>query len=539
MSQDRNTRSHTIVIGMLACLPGLASCLWLIAGSVNNGRPFVYALDDAYIHMALSKTLDQFGVYGLTQYESSSPSSSYIWPFLLLGLRWLGIIEYGPLVLNIAASLALSVSLTILLKRLTPEVKTPKLMASVALIIMIAPMPALVLGGMEHLWHGIFCLIYVFLVAEHLSRPTDISDPKTEFLIMMTAFIACALRIETIFLTAIICCLYAARKNFRFLAWLVLASSMPILIFAIYSLSQDGYIFPHSVLIKSKYSGRSFINLIVTLFSAAANLKFTDSTPILPLLLWHLAMLLSSKLSTNSILGYSRMIFLGATALHVVFADSGWLMRYESYLLITGLACAACDALNMGNIYRAFPTPQRPIIIAIAMTCLVGSLWRIHQGVRATQLALKERQTEHWPAAQFVRQNYDNTAVVIGDVGMIAFQTDVKIYDVLGLSIHETCREILDNRRSTGRKGHIKGASAEAWRILHSAKIAIIKDDWILQVPDNWIKVGRIKIRSNIVFRHFADLNFYAFDIEHAKVLSQQIANFNAKTNDGQTIEVL
>jgi hypothetical protein len=42
-----------------------------------NGGSFTYALDDAYIHLAMAKNFP-LGVWGTTRYEFSSSSSSLL-----------------------------------------------------------------------------------------------------------------------------------------------------------------------------------------------------------------------------------------------------------------------------------------------------------------------------------------------------------------------------------------------------------------------------------------------------------------------------
>ncbi len=91
----------------------LAVLLVLVAALVawslpRSGGRLVYALDDAYIHMAMARNLAEHGVFGVTRYGFTSSSSSPLWTLLLAGLfTLLGPRGWLPLALNVlfAASL--------------------------------------------------------------------------------------------------------------------------------------------------------------------------------------------------------------------------------------------------------------------------------------------------------------------------------------------------------------------------------------------------------------------------------------------------
>ena len=63
---------------------------------VKTGH-FVYPLDDAYIHLALAEQLAH-GQYGTNPGEFSSPSSSLLWPFLLIPFAGTRLHTFVPLI---------------------------------------------------------------------------------------------------------------------------------------------------------------------------------------------------------------------------------------------------------------------------------------------------------------------------------------------------------------------------------------------------------------------------------------------------------
>src|SRR5437016_5791915 len=82
------------------------AALLVISVHQNNGR-MVYALDDAYIHMAMAKNFAQHGIWGVTSHGFSSSSSSLLWTSLLALCYFVfGVQDYTLLVLNVVLSCA-------------------------------------------------------------------------------------------------------------------------------------------------------------------------------------------------------------------------------------------------------------------------------------------------------------------------------------------------------------------------------------------------------------------------------------------------
>jgi len=75
-------RSHWPLI-VAICVFVVTIAIVLIVELCRTKGHLVYALDDAYIHMAMAKNLAQHGIYGVTEYEFSSSSSSPLWTFFL------------------------------------------------------------------------------------------------------------------------------------------------------------------------------------------------------------------------------------------------------------------------------------------------------------------------------------------------------------------------------------------------------------------------------------------------------------------------
>lgn len=114
-----------------------------------TGGHLVYALDDAYIHMAVARNLADHGVWGVTRHEFTSSTSSIVWPLLLAAARVVGLsLDHAPLLLNVVFGL-------VVIAAAARAVPGPPLVRAVVLValVLLTPLPTLALTGMEHTLH--------------------------------------------------------------------------------------------------------------------------------------------------------------------------------------------------------------------------------------------------------------------------------------------------------------------------------------------------------------------------------------------------
>ena len=144
-------------------LAGLAIATYLLLSAVlflqilhRNGGHFTYALDDPYIHLALSEGIAH-GHYGINAGEFSSPSSSVLWPFLLAIFAHFSWQVYVPLALNLLAGIAAAalIGASVALWPAAPadELRTVerwRRVLSVLALVFIGNLLGLTFIGMEH-----------------------------------------------------------------------------------------------------------------------------------------------------------------------------------------------------------------------------------------------------------------------------------------------------------------------------------------------------------------------------------------------------
>ncbi|HEY9151334.1 MAG TPA: hypothetical protein VIN60_00495, partial [Anaerolineales bacterium] len=126
----------------------------------NNGV-FVYSLDDPYIHLRLAQNILK-GTYGINLGEPASPSSSILWPFLLVPFVLLGIEQFAPLAINLIISLGIiAVSGYLFGMILGDDLKDrPGVKAFLVIVILLAMnIIGLIFTGMEHVLQILLGLI--------------------------------------------------------------------------------------------------------------------------------------------------------------------------------------------------------------------------------------------------------------------------------------------------------------------------------------------------------------------------------------------
>jgi hypothetical protein len=123
-----------------------------------NGDSLIYPLDDTYIHMAMAKNFAVHGVWGVTQYEFTSSSSSPLWTLLLaICFRLFGVSMSAPLALNILFGALIMFETRLLLGDMPRRWSFCALMA----VAFGAAMPTVTMIGMEHLLHAWLTLLFV------------------------------------------------------------------------------------------------------------------------------------------------------------------------------------------------------------------------------------------------------------------------------------------------------------------------------------------------------------------------------------------
>lgn len=495
----------------VAAITGVIVALSL---SQSEGR-FTYALDDAYIHMAVAKNLAQEGVWGVTAREVSSSSSSILWGLILAGtFALIGVRDLAPFFLNL---LLITIFCFYLARQLAIQgVPVTRRRFLVPALLLFTSILLNIFTGMEHIIHALLSLAVMIEAVKILEqgRPT-FRDCVPLFILAPLLTMA---RYEGLFLIAVVCVLMTLRRGFFPAVAVCLLAIAPLIIFGVVMVSAGQAFLPYSILLKTEVETGAVAAWSETIeVDALANLF---GRPRILLLLVGLSITLATLLragtrfwSTSVLL---MLIPIAVLLLHAQFASFEGL-RYLAYvvtLIIFSLAVVPGPLFDMG--LRARPGRRVFAWGVLSLTVLV-SLLRLFDMPRATvNIYQQQRQM-----AEFFDTYYDGEGVAINDIGATAYFADINLVDLWGLGSATVAEAKI--------AGNYGPQAMDALCEAKDVKVAIVYDFWFEKwggLPAHWVKVGQWRIPHNVVCADDT-VDIYAVDPDHAPVLIQNLRAFS------------
>ncbi len=431
-----------VAVGFMLAFTGAVGA-W---GARANGWHFAYALDDAYIHLATARNFAAHGVWGVTQYEFAPATSSLLWPLLLSAIHALtGWLLMVPLALN----LALGAAVLAVCDRVAGLANAWARLALLLAIVVCGPFPVLLLSGMETMLHVLLAALFLHAVAGLISSEESPSAKR----IAMAATLAAALvatRFEGLFLAFPACVSLLWRR--RWVAGIAIGAAawVPVAAFAAYSIPRGGMWLPNPVLLKSASlePGAFALNALVAMWR-------------LPLMAVLLAGVVGCWWIAREPGHRARLAIFGAgLLLHMQFARTGHLYRYEAYLVILAMALIA-PLIPWRN------APRRQVVGAglIALLAAVPMAARGGKGLLRGANASIEIYAQQWMMGSFLAAHYNREVVAANDIGAIAFLTDVHLVDLWGLADTAVARARM--------RGEFDGAAIGEYLRRRNARIAV------------------------------------------------------------------
>jgi hypothetical protein len=261
---------------------------------------------------------------------------------------------------------------------------------------------------------------------------------------------------------------------------------VPVVIVGLWNVSHGWFFLPASVLMKQTVVGGA--STVPTPAAMLDNVTHAGIPPGL-LLLAACALLLlitSSRDDRRSAAGTMVIVFVAATAQHLLFAKFGWLYRYEAYLVGLGIVSVAAFACRVRPAYLGFGQLRTgyTIALAVAMTLIVFGERAFGSHVEAARLAGHVAR-QQIAIARFVARNYAQQPVAMNDVGAVSYLSSARVLDLMGLGSIEAAR--------LRRAGRFDAAHVNAWLDDRGATVAIVYDDWFTgeaAFQREWVRAG-------------------------------------------------
>jgi len=486
---------------------------------------FIYPLDDAYIHLSMAKNFAEFSVWGITQYEFSSTTSSPLFTFLLaILIKVFGNWEYIPLVANSVAGLFLVWVSHNYLKQFSKLTYTIFLFS----IVLLMPLHLMIMTGMEHVFHTLTMILVLFAFKKYLEHET----PRGFSNLALLAIVATGFRYESLFFIFFMCVyLFFIKKEYFQSIALGLFAMTPVLIYGWISVDHGSFFLPNSLILKgntnhglvgfiTRMAGNGFrgisVLILVLILIAQIFIKAKSQK------LW------MDKISKNAI---PLVVFFGFS-LHLMFANFGWLIRYEAYLVVIVLFAIAPFADSVfqkktGNIILK----TEIIVFLLVVFCL-----RFIPMVKNQTLASKNIFDQQIQLADFLHKYYKNSKIVANDIGAITYYNNIHLLDTYGLGSIEVAKRRKDEHGkftdSKNLQDYISNTSKS-----QDFDIALVYDSWA-HMPDYFTKVGTLAIQDNYICGG-STVTFYSVKKENAEKLRAQLMQFSKEVPKDVSIKII
>lgn len=495
--------SNWPVIAAVSLMLLLSGIVWLDNAGANG--VFVYALDDAYIHLTISRTLADHGVWGVSPHEFVSASSSPLWTLLLaLWHRCAGSAEFAPFLLNIVFSGFLLFAFDAALRDFLPSYaeRPVRRLLFLCAVVLAMPMPALIVSGMEHILHTLLAILFVSSAARQLWPDNGESEKRTCRLCLFSwAALAVAARYETLFLAAPVVLILFWRREWMRGIQLSVAALAPVILFGIYSVYNGMTFIPASMLVKTIGMAQCLPEwiLFTPLVKACFNMLASREYFVLSVL-GVFAIVLSKRnpgLLPVRLAGICG-VFSAGTVIHAELAAIGWFYRYEAYLIVLGMMTAVPAFVQTIENFtsKAEMQPARRAMILGTLVLLVcwPLVLRAANAAGDTPLAYRNIRDQQIQMARFLAAGNDGKVIALNDIGAVGYYTDTRILDLFGLA----SREVFAVRMRRG----FSTASMDRLTRQAGAETAILTSDWFGRfggIPASWTQVATWRIEKNII----------------------------------------
>jgi hypothetical protein len=503
----------------------------------QTGGTFMYPLDDVYIHMSVAKNFAFYHTWGMDRFEFSSASSSLLYTLLLAGaFRLFSVSVTIPFIINCLAATGLVVVVQRWLRRQGVGVYGQLLILPG--VVLFTPLPILVVSGMEHTLQCLFFFLFVTGFSEWLERE---GGDRLPWPLLLWAMGCCFIRYEGLFPVGIAGLLLMSRRKWGAAFLLGAAAILPLFVFGVYSVTKGSYFLPNSVLLKSdglKPSLSGIASYIENILVQRLTIVKTDglakgvprpgisllATQRLLVFLPVVALIFRRRLQEFVRYGYFLILLTGTALLQLCLASTGWLYRYEAYLIFStvvilgvllarygkgvveeiGKRWAMVGFVLMGSFALLFPFVLRS---SAAFTKTATAAVNIHQ--------------QQYQMGTFLGKYYDSSAVAVNDIGVVSWFSRAHNVDLWGLGSLAVAR--------SRKQGYWTPEFLDSLCRRDGVKLAIVFSSWFDdRLLNKWTKVANWKIPDNVICGD-DNVTFYTLERADASGLLDKLKQYSSQ----------
>ena len=467
-----------------ALLASLPAILLLVQVHLTCG--VVYSLDDPYIHLALAQQI-LHGHYGINPGEFAAPSSSILWPFVLAPFAFTRLVEFLPLVVNLAALL---VAVWWLLRWLETYLSAWWALVATLALALALNLYGLVLTGMEHsLQVTLVVVVAVSLVRERLGWPFW----SSVVLLPLVRYEGLAISLPVL--------AYLVLSPGRRLPALAAGAVIVGVVagFSLFLHSHGVGLLPSSVLSKAGLTFLQKLPGVDTLWNNIEQQLFFVVIALFAALLF-----VRESRAREAVL-----LVLAPTVAHLLFGRYGWFGRYHIYFA-AWIAILFLDAYVRAGLGRArFLTAA--LVVWFAYASLESMIATLATPLGSRNIADQQKQMA------IVARDYLAEPVAVNDLGFVSFYARHYILDLGGLGSYEA----LKARASPASDVWISDLMNR-----HRVEQAMVYDKLYPRRPANWIRVATLTLPLPWVTVGDDKVAFYSANPAAAGRLREALVNY-------------
>ena len=408
----------------------ILAALLLGAMLIATEGHFVYALDDAYIHLAFAEQLAA-GHFGLTPQEIASPSSSILWPLLLVPLSGTFAHQFVPLALGLAALLVSVLLWQFVLQNFVLKPLPSRDRATMGGVLALVAVAAggqmgAPFTGMEHAVQALLALAVVAGLIEF------VATGRLRWWLLAAIALGPLIRYENLSFSLVAIALLCWRGQWRPALAALLAIALGIAGYALAANAAGLPPLPGSALTKSAISGAAPLHSLYYLLRGSLEAIARGEANFLLLLALAaigLRALLPGPMPSRLETLFGLGIF-ACVAAQLALAGSHHLARYDLYAVAGGLMGAAY--LHRESLARALARLDGWRLAAIAVVLAVLCAPTTLAMLALTPFAAQDIYRQQYQMRRFALEQAQ-TRIAVNDAGLMAYRNPYGMFDVVGL----------------------------------------------------------------------------------------------------------